>query len=108
MPEGLVWEVTLSSNHCVCNPNVIECFPFVHCRLSTIVNAFGTTLCEASAAPFSVHCDGAVGKAFDVAKEEPGSCPRIDREGDRRFRRLVRRDKASDYRWALARAEESG
>src|ERR1700733_4162966 len=69
----------LSCNHCVWKPKVIECLPLVHCRLSTRVKAFGTTLCVASDAPFSVHGDCPAGNAVVAANAEPGKlsddCP---------------------------------
>src|ERR1700733_6211749 len=71
----------LSCNHCVWKPKVIECLPLVHCRLSTRVKAFGTTLCVASDAPFSVHGDCPAGNAVVAANAEPGKlsddCPDV-------------------------------
>src|ERR1039458_4422549 len=79
MPDGLLWATVLSSSHCVCTPNVRACFPLLHCRLSTSVNAFGVTIWDASDAPFSVHGDRPEGKSVVVPKEEPGklseACP---------------------------------
>src|SRR5215469_5413770 len=75
MPEGLLCEVVLSSSHCVSIPKVMLWWPFVHWKLSTSVKAFGTTLCVASAAPFSVHWYGPVENFVLVAKLVPGKFP---------------------------------